>query len=78
MIKKNVGAKDKKARLTAAAVLILVGLFLNLGALESVMFLVAVILVVTSLLNFCPAYSLMGKNTCGVGDKTEKKAEQAE
>ncbi len=67
-IEKNMGAKDKKARLTAAAVLIVVGLLVNLGPLESIMFLAAVILIVTSLLNFCPAYTLMGKSTCSTGE----------
>ena len=62
---KNVGQKDKRVRLGIALVLILVGLFANLGALEPLMGLVAVVLIVTSFLNFCPAYALMGKNTCG-------------
>ncbi|MCB9990808.1 MAG: DUF2892 domain-containing protein [Rhodospirillales bacterium] len=66
-MEKNMGAKDKQMRLTAAAVLIVVGLLVNLGALESIMFLAAVVLIVTSLLNYCPAYTFMGKNTCGEG-----------
>ena len=75
---KNVGQKDKQIRLSIAAVLILVGFFANLGPLESIMFLAAVVLIVTSVLNFCPAYTFMGKNTCGMGSCCGGKAKKDE
>lgn len=64
---KNVGAQDKKARLALAGVLIVVGLFVDLGALESLMWLVMVVLIATSFMGVCPAYCLLGKNSCGEG-----------
>lgn len=86
-MEKNIGAQDKKIRLAAAGVCALIALFASLHFL----WLIAVILAATSLMNFCPAYLLLGKNTCGAtsedsccggschgDDKTDKAEEKAE
>ncbi len=82
----NVGQKDKSLRLAGAAVAALLALVLS-GPLETVFWLVAALLVVTAMMGFCPAYTLLGKNTCGAdegktccggnchGDKAEDAAE---
>ncbi len=64
---KNMGSTDKLIRLSIAAV-IAVLYFLDIisGTLAIVLGLVAVIFALTSLINFCPLYSLIGINTCKV------------
>jgi hypothetical protein len=66
-MKKNVGKTDKVARLAVALVLSIAIYFelipkpwnwVALGA--------SAILLLTSALNFCPMYKLLGKNTCDV------------
>lgn len=64
---KNMGNTDKFIRLLIAVVLI--GLyFANIltGTLGIVALIVATIFALTSLISFCPLYSLFGINTCKV------------
>jgi uncharacterized membrane protein len=64
-MKKNVGKKDKMIRLLAAT-LIAVAVILNLipEPFNYVGFGISLVLLLTSTLNFCPLYTLLGKNTC--------------
>ena len=62
---KNVGTADKGIRLLLAA--IFVGLFMTktvTGALGIVLLVVAGVFVLTSLVSFCPLYTLVGAKTC--------------
>jgi hypothetical protein len=61
-MEKNVGKTDKMIRLVAGAALLI------LGAVWPCWFcaIVGLILIVTGLLQRCPAYKVLGKNTCGV------------
>ena len=62
---KNMGAADKGIRLLLAA--IFVGLFMTktvTGALGIVLFVIAGVFVLTSLVSFCPLYTLVGAKTC--------------
>ena len=69
-MKKNMGNTDKLIRIMAAigcfAIVLLVkpaepyGLILRIAGL---------ILAATSLFSFCPLYTLLGINTCGIEDK---------
>ena len=63
-MKKNMGKTDKAIRLIAAAV-IAVLLFTKVitGTLVIILFILAVVFVVTSLISFCPLYTLFGINT---------------
>ncbi|MCB1556767.1 MAG: DUF2892 domain-containing protein [Alphaproteobacteria bacterium] len=70
-MEKNMGEKDKQMRLTVAVVIAFVNFFINLGPLNIVLWLVMVVLMVTTLLGVCPAYTLLGKNTCGAGGKKD-------
>lgn len=63
-MKKNVGSTDKVVRLALAIVLIL--LFYKevlTGALGIVALVLALVLTVTSLVSFCPLYTLFGLKT---------------
>jgi hypothetical protein len=64
-MKKNVGALDKGMRvLVALVVAILIYADVLTGTLALVLGIVSLVLVVTSLVNFCPLYALFGINTC--------------
>ena len=62
---KNMGSADKLVRVLIAAVIgILYYLDKIEGTLAYVLMAVAIILLVTSLVNFCPLYRLFKINTC--------------
>jgi uncharacterized membrane protein len=64
-MKKNIGSIDKVVRLLLAAILIV--LFITnvvSGILGYVFLALALILVLTSLINFCPIWAIFGVNTC--------------
>ena len=66
-MKKNMGSADKLVRVLIAAVVgILYYLDKITGTLAYVLMAVAIILLVTSLINFCPLYRLLGINTCKI------------
>ncbi len=59
-MKSNVGGIDKILRLVVGAALVAWVLFFN----GPVWAWVGVVAIATSLLNFCPAYTILGINTC--------------
>ena len=64
-MKRNMGIADKGIRLLLAAIFI--GLFvlkIVTGALGIVLLVVAGVFVLTSLVSFCPLYTLVGVKTC--------------
>lgn len=64
-MKKNMGALDKSLRLLVAIVITLL-YYLNVvsGTLAYILMAVAIILLITSFINFCPLYTIFGINTC--------------
>ena len=66
-MKKNMGNADRAIRVVIA-ILIAVLYFTNVisGALALVLMFLAAVFVLTSLISFCPLYSLIGVNTCPV------------
>ena len=60
----NMGRTDRTVRLAAAAVLLVLVLFVTNGWLDWVLGTVAVIFVVTSVVRWCPAYVPFGVDTC--------------
>jgi len=70
-MKKNVGIFDSTLR---ALVAIGIGiLYLNniiSGTLAIILICVAIVLILTSFLSFCPLYSLLGLNTCSTKKKS--------
>jgi len=64
-MKKNMGAADKVARLLVAIVVAILYLANVIsGTLAIVLLIIAVVFVLTSLVSFCPLYTLLGINTC--------------
>ncbi|MCE8024279.1 MULTISPECIES: YgaP family membrane protein [Halomonadaceae] len=59
-MKSNVGGIDKVARIVVGAVLIGLALTGSIGAWGWI----GVVPLATGLFNFCPAYQLLGINTC--------------
>lgn len=67
LMKKNMGTADVIIRLlvsAVAAVLYFTGVIT--GTIGIVALVVAGVFTVTSLLSFCPLYTILGINTCGV------------
>jgi len=64
-MKKNMGSADRIIRLIIAAV-IAVLFFTNVvsGTLGIILLALAGVFVLTSLISFCPLYTLVGINTC--------------
>lgn len=63
-MKKNLGSVDKAIRMSLA--IVLVALYFSgtvAGSLGIIGLVVALVLVLTSMVNFCPLYSLLGWNT---------------
>lgn len=65
----NVGSADRIIRLIVGAVLVLLpyvvsGGILDAGWMRWVVQIVGLILVLTALVRFCPAYKMLGMNTC--------------
>jgi hypothetical protein len=75
-MKKNIGTTDKIIRLVLAAIIAVV-YFTGIitGTLGIVLLAVAVVLALTSLINFCPLYAVIGMSTCSTDKnlKTESK-----
>ena len=69
-MKKNMGTSDKVVRiLIAVAIAVLYYTNIISGTLAIILMAVGIIFLLTSLLNFCPLYTIFGINTC----KTPKK-----
>lgn len=62
----NIGSTDKKIRILTGVVFLAIS-FLVLGGLSTILGVLAIVigavLVVTALVNFCPAYKLLGIGT---------------
>ncbi|HAH38506.1 MAG TPA: DUF2892 domain-containing protein [Algoriphagus sp.] len=64
-MKKNMGTTDRAIRLTIAAILVAL-YFSNFisGIIGIVAIVIAAIFTLTTLVGFCPLYTLVGINTC--------------
>jgi hypothetical protein len=64
-MKKNMGTTDRAIRIVIAIVIGILS-YTNVitGTLATVLLVLAGIFVLTSLVSFCPLYSLVGLNTC--------------
>jgi heme/copper-type cytochrome/quinol oxidase subunit 4 len=64
---KNVGQTDKIVRIVLAVILASLDFFeVVKGGFSWVLSVVAIVLLATALLNFCPLYKILGKSTCEV------------
>lgn len=64
-IKPDVGNTDRIARIAVGAILILLAIFGQIGAWGWI----GILPVLTGVFRFCPAYPLLGFNTCSTDDK---------
>ena len=63
-MKKNMGSLDKGIRLAVALLIVVLDLTnVFKDTVGDIMLIVAVVLVITTLLSFCPLYTLFGWNT---------------
>lgn len=64
---KNMGTLDKGIRIIAAIAIALLYYFNVIsGTLAYILIAVAIIFLVTSLINFCPLYRIFGINSCKI------------
>lgn len=69
-MKKNMGNSDKLIRILIAVVI--AALYYTKvidGTVAIILMAVGIVLLLTSLLNFCPLYTILGVNTCKVSKK---------
>ena len=77
-MKKNVGFADKLIRIILAAIIVSLSYAKILtGILEIVLLTLAVILVLTIVINFCPIWALLGVRTVPKPEKYGKPKEEA-
>jgi hypothetical protein len=57
----NIGAKEAKLRIMAGSAALLVSIF----TAKIILLVIGLVLVAEGYVGWCPAYSGMGKNTCG-------------
>jgi hypothetical protein len=66
----NVGIADQVVRLVVGAALLVLGLsHLVTGAWAIAAYTLGAIALITGLMRFCPAWSVLGINTCSAGRK---------
>ena len=64
-MKKNIGSTDKIIRIVVAIVIAVLYFTKTInGTTAVVLGIVATILLLTSFINFCPLYAILGTNTC--------------
>ncbi len=71
-MKKNMGSADKILRI-AIAVIVAVLYFLGVisGLLGTILLVLAAVFVLTSLVSFCPLYTIFGIKTCKVSQENK-------
>lgn len=66
-MKKNMGNADRFIRIFVAVIFIILYLTNTVtGVLGTVFLAIAIIFLLTSFISFCPLYTVIGVNTCGV------------
>jgi hypothetical protein len=64
-MKKNMGSTDRLIRTLIALILVVLYLMnIITGTLALILMIVSIVFVITSLISFCPLYTLLGINTC--------------
>ena len=64
-MKKNIGKTDKIIRIILGLVILSQSVF----GLQSLWGLIGLVLIITAVIDFCPAYTLLGINTRNIKDK---------
>lgn len=64
-MKKNIGRTDRMIRIGLAALIIILFFTKVITGYGSLIFgVIAALLLITSFINFCPLYAMLGMNTC--------------
>ncbi|WP_053972242.1 DUF2892 domain-containing protein [Mangrovimonas sp. ST2L15] len=64
-MKNNMGNPDRTIRLLLAVVFIALGFFNIIeGTIAIILYVLAAVFILTSLVGFCPLYPILGINTC--------------
>jgi hypothetical protein len=72
-MKKNMGITDKWVRIVIAVIIIVLSFMKVLkGTAEIILLIVALILLLTSIVNFCPLWALLGINTVPRNKQSEE------
>jgi len=75
-MKNNMGSLDKAVRIIVAIVIAVLYITKMVeGTFAIVLLVLGAVFLLTSIISFCPLYTLIGINTCGVN--TEKKEKHA-
>jgi hypothetical protein len=69
MFRQNAGIGDRDIRLILAALFALIALFAPLGPWQIIPAILAVVMLVTAAIGFCPLYALFGISTCRLKQK---------
>lgn len=69
MFRQNVGITDRDIRLVLAVIFALIALFAPLGLWLIIPGVLALVMLLTAAIGFCPLYLPFGRNTCGVDTK---------
>lgn len=72
-ITKNVGVLDRVIRLFLSEVFFLLAFFWTYGTLQIVLYVLAFVMLITSLVRFCGLYTFFKVNTCRVNEKAVSK-----
>ena len=73
-MKKNMGTIDKLIRLTIAAIIVVLYYLGTIsGTLGIVLLVLAGVFVLTSIISFCPLYTIFGCSTCKTAEVKETK-----
>lgn len=71
-MKKNMGSFDRTIRILAAILVAVLYFTHTISGFWAILLgIIAIILVVTSLVNFCPLYKVLGISSCRQGKKQE-------
>ncbi len=65
-MKKNIGTKDRLARLILAIILFSVSFFIDNEIAKIVLIVISIISLLQAVIGWCGLYALLGKNTCPV------------
>jgi hypothetical protein len=65
-MKKNIGTKDRLARLALAIILFTVSFFVDNETAKIVLIIISIIALIQSVIGWCGLYAILGKSTCPV------------
>jgi uncharacterized membrane protein HdeD (DUF308 family) len=65
-MKKNIGTKDRIARLILGIILIILAFFTANISIKILLSVIAIVAIFQAAVSWCVLYSLLGKNTCPI------------